>query len=114
MPFHARTGRSYIPADIAEREGLDPADYTAGRGTSGLRAAIREIADAAATQLRAARAQCARTPRSAVPAVLPAVVADRYLSRLHRAGYDPFAPVLAAPDPLQIWRLALAALLGRF
>jgi len=35
------------------------------------------------------------------------------LIRLQRAGYDPFAPVLATPDPLQIWRLAFAALLGR-
>jgi hypothetical protein len=45
---------------------------------------------------------------------LPAVVADRFLIRLQRAEYDPFAPALAAPDPLQIWRLALAALLNRF
>jgi hypothetical protein len=33
---------------------------------------------------------------------------------LRQAEYDPFAPGLTAPDPLQIWRLALAALRGRF
>src|SRR5207237_3175892 len=38
MPFHARTGRSYIPADIVQRVGLDPTDYAAGRSTPPLRA----------------------------------------------------------------------------
>ena len=31
-----------------------------------------------------------------------------------RAEYDPFVAALAMPDPLQIWRLAAAALLNRF
>ena len=113
MPFHACTGRSYIPTDIAEREGLDLADYAAGRSTPGLRAAVGEIADMAAAHLRDARKDGVRVPRAAIAALLPAIVADRYLIRLQRAGYDPFAPVLATPDPLQIWRLAFAALLGR-
>jgi phytoene synthase len=114
MPFHARAGRAYIPAHVGERAGLDPADYTAGRGTPALRAAVREIAVAAVRHLRAAREGRPATPRSAITALLPAIVADRFLVRLQRAGYDPFAPVLAVPDPLQIWRLAAAALLNRF
>ena len=44
----------------------------------------------------------------------PAVIADRFLLRLKRAGFNPFAPELAAPDPLQSWRLAAAALRNRF
>ena len=114
MPFHACNGRSYIPADIAEREGLDAADYEAGRGTPALRCAVREIADIAAAHLHAARERRAAIPRSALAAVLPAIIADRFLARLRRAQYDPFAPALVAPDPLQIWRLAFAALVGRF
>src|SRR5436190_6383418 len=114
MPFHARGGRSYVPADLAERAGLDPADYAAGRGTPAMRAVAREIAEAAMAHLRAARNGCPIIPRSAMAALLPAVVADRFLTRLRRTGYDPFAPVLAVPDPPQIWRLALAALLKRF
>jgi hypothetical protein len=42
------------------------------------------------------------------------VVADRSLRRLNRAGWDPFDPGLAHPDPLQSWRLAAAALRRRF
>jgi NADH dehydrogenase [ubiquinone] 1 alpha subcomplex assembly factor 6 len=114
MPFHARAGRSYIPRDLAERAGFDPSDYAAGRGTPALRAIVREIADAARRHLRMARERGAVVTRSAIPALLPAVVADRFLLRLRHAGYDPFAPTLAAPDPLQIWRLAFASLRGRF
>ena len=114
MPFHARAGRTYIPADIAERAGLAPADYAAGRGTPALRATVREVASAAARHLRAARERRVAIPRSAVAALLPATVADRFLARLRRAEYDPFAPALAMPDPLQIWRLAAAALFKRF
>jgi phytoene synthase len=113
-PFHARAGRSYIPADIAQREALDPRDYLAGQTTPALRAAVREIAEAAAQHLRAAREYRAAIPRSAIAALLPAMVAGRFLARLQRAGYDPFAPALATPDPRQIWRLARSALLGRF
>jgi phytoene synthase len=114
MPFHARAGRTYVPADVGERARLDPGDYGAGRATPALRATIREIAEAAARHLRAAREGRPAIPRSAIAALLPAIVAGRFLARLRRAEYDPFAPVLAVPDPLQIWRLAAAALLNRF
>jgi NADH dehydrogenase [ubiquinone] 1 alpha subcomplex assembly factor 6 len=114
MPFHARASRTYVPADIADRAGLAPADYAAGRATPALRAAVREIAAAAARHLRTAREGRAAIPRSAIAALLPATVADRFLARLRRTEYDPFAPALVMPDPLQIWRLAAAALLKRF
>jgi NADH dehydrogenase [ubiquinone] 1 alpha subcomplex assembly factor 6 len=114
LPFHARASRTYVPADIAERAGLAPADYAAGRATPALRAAVREIAAAAARHLRAAREGRAAIPRSAIAALLPSVVADRFLARLRHAEYDPLTPALAMPDPLQIWRLAAAALLNRF
>ena len=55
MPFHARAGRRYIPADAGARFGLDPADYAGLRDSAGVRAATAAIADAAAGHLRAAR-----------------------------------------------------------
>lgn len=114
MPFHARAGRCYIPAELSARLGLDPADYAARRATVPLRHAAAELAAAADRHLHAARAQRAAVPRTAAAAVLPAVVASRSLARLRRAGFDPFAPQLLRPDPLQPWRLAAAALLGRW
>jgi NADH dehydrogenase [ubiquinone] 1 alpha subcomplex assembly factor 6 len=114
LPFHARAGRCYIPADIAVRAGLDPADYAGQRDSAGTRAAAAEIAAAAARHLRAARHHRREIPRRARAAMLGAVVADRFLARLKRAEFNPFAPELAIPDPLQSWRLAAAALRGRY
>jgi hypothetical protein len=45
---------------------------------------------------------------------LPAIIAQRSLTRLKRAGYNPFDAALPKPDPLQIWRLAAAAMFNRF
>jgi NADH dehydrogenase [ubiquinone] 1 alpha subcomplex assembly factor 6 len=112
MPFHAAAGRRYIPDDVVARGGLDPADYAAQRPTPALRAATAEIAEAARGHLATARRRAA--PRTARPALLPAVIADRFLARLARAGHDPLAPELRPPDPLQAWRLAAAMLTGRW
>jgi len=73
-----------------------------------------EIAAAASRHLNSARALSNVIPRSAMPALLPAVITERSLRRLKRARYAPSDPALLAPDPLQIWRLAVAALLNRF
>jgi NADH dehydrogenase [ubiquinone] 1 alpha subcomplex assembly factor 6 len=114
MPFRARAGRPLIPADLALRTGLDERDWRALRTTPALRAATAEIAAAAARHLAAARAGRAAVPRRALPALLPAIVAGRALERLAQAHHDPFDPHLLAPDPLQIWRLAWAAILKRY
>src|SRR5882672_5990315 len=95
MPFQARTRRRFIPADIAARTGLAEQDYGAMRGTPGLRAATAELAAAASRHLDTARAHRGKIPRSALPALLPAFVAQRSLARLKRVGYDPFDPSLA-------------------
>ena len=114
MPFYARTGRCYIPAQITGRTGLDPRDYAGLRDSTSLRAASAEIADAAAGHLAGARRYRREIPRRARAAMLPSVVADRFLVRLKRADFNPFAPELAAPDTLQSWRLFAAALRNRF
>jgi NADH dehydrogenase [ubiquinone] 1 alpha subcomplex assembly factor 6 len=93
MPFLAR---QIIPADVPTANG------------------VTELAAAASRHLQAARARRNRIPRSALPALLLAVIAQRSLTRLKRAGDNPFDPALAVPDPLQSWRLAAAALFNRF
>jgi NADH dehydrogenase [ubiquinone] 1 alpha subcomplex assembly factor 6 len=113
MPFRARSGRPLIPTDIVEATGLDLRDWRALRATPALKAATAEIARAAARHLTAARDERNAAPRRAVPALLPAIVAERALRRLARVGWDPFDPRLLTPDTLQIWRLAWAALVKR-
>jgi NADH dehydrogenase [ubiquinone] 1 alpha subcomplex assembly factor 6 len=114
MPFHARAGRIFIPAEIAERTGLTEPDYRALRSTAALCAATAELAAAAARHLALARACRGMLPRSAIAALLPATIAQHSLARLKRAGSDPFDPALATPDWLQSWRLAVATRLFRF
>src|SRR5206468_4962940 len=85
MPFHAQAGRTYIPVDLAEQKGLDPGDYAAGRAGPALRAVGRALADVAGSHLFAARELRGEIPRSAVAALLPAVVASRHLAGLRQA-----------------------------
>jgi NADH dehydrogenase [ubiquinone] 1 alpha subcomplex assembly factor 6 len=110
----ARLGRPIIPVEIAARRGLGPEDWQARRSTPALRAAIAEVAAAAASHLSAARRLRAAVPGSALAAMLPTVIAARTLDRLAAAGHDPFDPALARADPWQSWRLALAALRRRY
>jgi NADH dehydrogenase [ubiquinone] 1 alpha subcomplex assembly factor 6 len=88
--------RQIIPKDFAARSG------------------VIDLAAAASRHLAAARVPRKRVPRSALPALLPAIVAQRSLVRLKRARYDAFDPALVFPDPLLSWRLTAAALLNRF
>jgi NADH dehydrogenase [ubiquinone] 1 alpha subcomplex assembly factor 6 len=73
-----------------------------------------EIAAAASRHLDLARALRPPPARAALPALLPAIVAARFLRRLERVGHNPFDHSLAIPDPLQSWRFAAAALVSRF
>jgi len=113
MPVHAQAGRSFMPASLAAKAGLDPRDYTALRSTPALRRAVATIAAAARDHLRRARELRRDVPAAALPALLPARIADNALRRLERAGFDPFSGAVLG-DPLQSWRLAYAALRRRF
>jgi phytoene synthase len=114
LPLHARAGRRYIPAEVAIQTGLDPADYTGMRPSPALRRAVEALGAAAAARLDRARQRRREVPPAALPALLPAVIAERALVRLRRAGWNPFDPSVAAPDPLLVWRLGAARLLRRF
>ena len=113
MPFRVRTGRQPIPVEIAARTGLADQDYQVLSGTPSLRAATAELAATASRHLAAADALRSYIPPPAIPGLLPAVITRRSLARLKRAGYNPFDPSVAGPDPLQSWRLAIAAFLHR-
>jgi NADH dehydrogenase [ubiquinone] 1 alpha subcomplex assembly factor 6 len=114
LPVHARTKRTTLPADLAAETGLDERDFFELRPSPALAAIVRRIADAAHAHLMVARAMRREVPRHTVPALLPARLAQAHLHRLATAAYDPFSPALAVPDGLASWRLALAAMTGRY
>jgi phytoene synthase len=115
VPFHARQRRLYLPADLVAEARLDVARGLFELKTSReLREVVAQVAAQARGHLAAARARRRAVAMPARPALLPAVLADRWLERLARVGHDPFDPRLAAPEQGQILRLALTAWRGRY
>lgn len=113
MPAHAAAGRIMIPDDVAAEAGLDRGDYAARRGSPALRHAVAILTGAVTRRLAAARAMRRDLPKTALPALLPARIAEEVVKRLERAEFDPFAGA-GLRDPLQSWRLVYAALRRRF
>ncbi|CAK0750239.1 NADH dehydrogenase (ubiquinone) 1 alpha subcomplex assembly factor 6 [uncultured Gammaproteobacteria bacterium] len=108
VPFHAHQRRLYLPQRLMAQHGVESAQVFAGTRAPGLAAVVREIADTARAQLSQARSLRHAVPQAATPVLALATLADRYLNRLDRAGYDPFHPALHSPLPFRLphllWR----------
>ncbi len=104
--FHASHNRVYLPADV-----LDGAleDLRAGRATPALAEAAQRLGERAEEHLKAARALSAQVPRAAMPALLLGPLADSYLERLAKHGYDLFSPRLELSKPRRQLLLAWGA-----
>jgi len=116
IPFHARARRVYLPADRMAEAGLAREDYFALRPSEALCAVVAEVAAAARARLAAARALRPLVPRQALPALLPAVIAEAWLRQLARHGYYPLAPELAwrRAGVGRVLRVTLAAARRRY
>ncbi|MGH7047042.1 MAG: phytoene/squalene synthase family protein [Stellaceae bacterium] len=112
LPLLSARGRRVIPANLPLCAGLNPDEQL--RSSPALCTAVTKIAAVAGGHLQRARGHRRSVPPAALPALLCAVIAEQSLRRLQQVGYDPFAAEIARPDPLQIWRLAAAALRRRF
>ncbi len=111
-PFHARARRRYLPEDRTSAAAVD--SWFKLKPSPELAAPVAEVAAAARGHLAQARALRPRLGRSALPALLPATLAEVYLERLRRAAYNPFDDrIEASPLSLQL-RLTVAAALGRY
>jgi NADH dehydrogenase [ubiquinone] 1 alpha subcomplex assembly factor 6 len=112
VPLHAGARRLYLPASLTREMGLDVAELFRRRSSPALAAVVCEIAQEARRYLAEARRLASTVPRQALPALLPATLADGYLKRLSRARFDPFdGRVNAAPVGLLV-RLAFNAYRG--
>jgi NADH dehydrogenase [ubiquinone] 1 alpha subcomplex assembly factor 6 len=92
VPFHASLRRVHLPADLLAAEGATVEDLIYGRKPAAIHRVLATIAGRAAAHLRQARQK--RVVREALPVLLPAALADLYLRRLRRGGYDPRHPSL--------------------
>jgi phytoene synthase len=75
---------------------------------------VASLAAHARAFLAEARTHRRSVPADALPALLPAALADGHLRRLARARHNPFDPRLAQRPGLLSARLALRALTGRY
>ncbi len=114
VPFHAAARRIYLPTDLTDRHGADLAGLLELRSSPGLRDTAAAIAATARDHLTAARSMARVVGRRALPALLPATLADGYLRRLARAGHDPFDASVQGAHPGRVWKLAVMRGLGRF
>jgi phytoene synthase len=114
VPVHAKERRIYLPASLNRQAGLDVFQLFEMRSPSALRTVVAAVAECAVAHLDAARAVRHEVPRAALPALLPATLADGYLRRLQRAGYDPFTAAIQKPGPLRLAKVAVNAARGRY
>jgi len=114
VPFHAAARRVYLPSTLSRDSGVDLEELFAGRPGPGLRTVVHEIAEVARRHIAAARHLGPKIPRRALPALLPATIAEAYLGTLAKAGFDPFQRRVRAPVRGRLIRLAFSAWRGLF
>lgn len=114
LPYHASRGRYFLPLELLERHAVDPHDLLAGRMTPGLTPLVAEVAARAWDHLEAARTNRSDIPKAALPALLPASLADRALKIMTRPGFNPFTDSTDVPAYLRQLRLMMQAMRGRF
>ncbi|MCG5242619.1 phytoene/squalene synthase family protein [Azospirillum doebereinerae] len=114
VPFLARQHRQLLPADLMAKHGARSEDLFELRSTPELRPVIGDVALVVRKHLREARALRRSVPRAALPALLPAVLAELHLAVVAREGNDVFAPRVLLPNPFRQLRLGWAALRGRY
>ena len=110
--FHAQAQRLYLPEDLVHDQGVDRRAVLELQPSEALNQVVREVTRHAADLLAEARSLKGEMPRAARRGLLLAVLADRYLNDIARAGYDPFA--LPAAAPARPLRLAWTSLRGAY
>ena len=108
--FQMRANHVLLPTALMEQAGLSAHDVTAANRER-LAGVVAEMARIAEAHIAKARGH--RVDPKAVPALLPATLAERYLKALARLRYDVFDPRHGLQRPA-VARLTWNALRGRF
>ncbi|AXS42570.1 phytoene/squalene synthase family protein [Breoghania sp. L-A4] len=100
LPWHARRGQTYLPADLLSACGVDMESYRQLDATPHLRACLGELRLIIAGHLEKARAALGACDPACAPAFLPLALIEPYLAAMERPGVDPFN----TPIELAQWR----------
>lgn len=114
VPFHARSRRIYLPAELNRLAGLDAFTLFDKGDTMGLAPVVAEVTAAAIAHLQSARALRRQVPRKALPAMLIATLSDHYIHRLKQCGHNPFRLSAQPRSRAAMLRIAVNAALGRY
>ncbi|MFH1803590.1 MAG: phytoene/squalene synthase family protein [Pseudomonadota bacterium] len=112
MVFHGRAKRLYMPQDRIAEHKVAQGDLFEFRGTEPVRALVRELAETAQSHIKAARKMRRDLPKMALPAALPLVLAEGYLKKLEKSGFDPFSAEFGLARPAS-FMLTLRGIIGR-
>ncbi len=113
VPFHARTGRVHLPQSALDSAGLTRRAVIEQQPSEKLHDVVRQVVDAARAELKEGQTTAATATRALLPALLPAVLAGRYLDRIERKDFDVYDRRATEAPPGRVWWLALAMLRGR-
>ncbi len=114
VPFHARQRRLMLPGDVVGEAALDPHDLFELRQPKEVRPVAARVAARARDHLEQAERLRGQVPRAAVPGLLPATLARRYLKVLAKHDHDPFAERVQLALPGRPLWLLWAAARGRY
>lgn len=106
VPFHAQARRVYLPTELNREAGLDVAHMFERGPTAGLPSVVATISGKAWEFLRSARGYRAEVSKRALPALLSATLADTYLRRLSRSGFNPFDNRIQVAGSSRLFRVA--------
>lgn len=111
--YHARVNRFLLPADLMAKAALSTHDVKERKNAERVAGVVAEIAAIAHAHLAKARGLRTQVDRRALPALLPAVLADGYLKALSRRRFDVFDPRHGLQRPA-VGRLIWNGLLRRY
>jgi len=85
LPVQRARGQCYVPKDLLARHHLNPAHLLSGKDEQ-LGLVLADLCDLGMKRLAEARLALAEIPKVALPAFLPASLAELYLARLRKTG----------------------------
>ena len=105
LPFLRPGQLSPLPRDMLAAAGVDGHAVARGPAAQPVRDVVRQVAGRARFHLQAGRTDRTKIAAAARPALLPMGLADLYLDRLERAGFDVTDRRLAVGVPRRLVRL---------
>lgn len=111
--FHGRAKRLYLPKDQMEQCNVTQGDIFEFRKKDEVKTFMRALADLAHQRIKNARSIRKALPKSAHAVGLQVVLANGYLSKFAKAGYDPFSAEFGLARPASL-RLTLNGIFKRY